>query len=69
MIDYRNGAQFENSSRRYTENSRRFYNSELNGNNLDDIDANENGGGCYCLPCCKSKDEKNKEEMFYLSEL
>ena len=55
--DYRNGAQFENSSRRYTENSRKFYNSELNANQ-DDIDANEKGG-CYCLPCGKSKAEKN----------
>jgi hypothetical protein len=31
MIDYRNGAPFDNSSRRYTENSRKFYNSEMNG--------------------------------------
>jgi len=43
----------------------------MNGNttyNIDDIDSSEKGC-CYCLPCCKSKAEKNKEEMFYLSEL
>jgi hypothetical protein len=59
MIDYKNGAAFDNSSRRYTDNSRKFYNSEMGNNgNQDDIDANEKGC-CSCLPCCKSKAEKN----------